>query len=80
MSDRYTEVRTASGHGLGMWGHVSHAEAVAQIREHYECERQAADEALAEIAAGKVTVYQQLGPYAARNRREVQPDISEATS
>lgn len=71
MSDRYTEVR-AGGAGYGMWGHVPHADAVAAFRRVYEYNLAEAQKALAALDAGDdVHVYHQLGPWAARNRREV---------
>ena len=73
MSDRYTDV-TAGPSGIGEWGHIKPDEAIACCREHFERERRVADEVLAALDAGDVTVHHQLGPYAMRNRRQVWPE------
>lgn len=70
MSDQYTEVSTPSG-GLGLWGYVDYGEAIAELRRHYEHEAALACAVLDELDNGYVRVWHQLGPWAARNRREV---------
>lgn len=70
MSDKFTEVETDHG-GIGEWGHVEPAEAIARLRAYYEHERDEAVATLADIDAGRVHVYHQLGPWARRNRTEV---------
>jgi hypothetical protein len=72
VSEKYTHVRTDKG-SLGLWGYVPYDEAVAEIRKHYESERATAEAVLGELDAGRVRVFHQLGPWAARNRREVHP-------
>lgn len=68
MSDKFTEVTTPHG-GLGEWGHVAPAEAIDRLRKHYEAEKATADSVLADIAAGRIAVYHQMGPWAMKNRR-----------
>jgi len=73
VSDKYTEVSAGgTGGGLGMWGHIPYAEAVGQLRKHYERELATAQAVLAAIDDGNVQVFHQLGPWARKNRREVQ--------
>jgi hypothetical protein len=72
MSDKTTHVN-AGGHWLMLWGYVSYDEAVEQLREHYQREHDAAEAALAAVAAGDVRVFQQRGVHVARDRREVTP-------
>lgn len=67
MSEKYTEVETDSG-GLGIWGHAAPAEAIAELREHYEHQAKQAASVLAEIESGRVRVFHQYGPWA-RDRR-----------
>lgn len=71
MSDKYTSVEVDGGGGLGLWGHIPADEAIAELRRHYEQERDAAERALLAIDAGAVSVWHQYGPYAARDRRRV---------
>jgi hypothetical protein len=71
MSDAYTEVWLDGAPGMGLWGHVEPAEAVAATRKHYEHEAVAVAAALVALDSGAVRVYHQYGPYAARNRKIV---------
>lgn len=71
MSDKFTSVETDGGHGYGMWGHLDVSEAVEQARLHFERQVAEGRSALAQIIAGRVHVFHQLGPDAARNRRLV---------
>ena len=73
MSDKFTEVETASGGGLGLWGHVPPDEALAQFRAYCERSRAEAEQALADLDAGKVEVYHQMGPLACRDRHLAGP-------
>lgn len=72
MSDKYTEARTPNG-AIGDWGYLDYDEAIKELRQHYENQHVEAHLVLADIDAGRVRVFHQLGPYAARNRREVTP-------
>lgn len=76
MSDKFTEVRCVDEDGklfggLGQWGYVPREEAIAEARQHAENQLREAQRALEAFDAGRVKVFHQLGPWAARNRREV---------
>lgn len=80
MSDKFTAVRIGTGGGLGIWGHTEPAAAIAETRLHYEREAADAIKALAAIDAGDVTVFHQYGPYAMRDRKQVWPPASPAST
>lgn len=80
MSDKFTVAQATSvgtpGNArgsIGLWGHIPYDEAIAELRKHYERQRDEAVATLAAIERGEVKVFHQYGPWAARNRREVQP-------
>jgi hypothetical protein len=58
---------------MTLWGYRPHGEAVAESRKYWQYAYDEAAAALAAIDAGQVRVFHQLGPWAARNRREVNP-------
>lgn len=71
MSDKFTEVRTDSGAGIGDWGHVPYADAIETLRKYLKRQEAEAQQGLADIEGGRVKVFHQRGPYAATNRREI---------
>lgn len=72
MSEKFTAIQTVHG-GLGEWGHVPPADAIAIMRRFYEGQLKQAQTVLAEIAAGDVEVFHQRGVPVATNRRQVWP-------
>lgn len=72
MSDKVTAVKAGGAGEMTLWGYKSHDEAVAECRKHWQDTYDEAAAALAAIDDGRVRVFHQLGPWAARNRREVQ--------
>lgn len=73
MSDKITEVTTDHG-GIQEYGYLEPEEAIARLRDYYEHQQENAAKVLASIDSGEVRVFHQLGPWAARNRRQVYPE------
>lgn len=74
MSEKFTEIEPGAGSGYGLWGHVPPDEAIAEALKFYEGERDKAIASIAAIKRGDVGVFHQLGPWARRNRRQVNVD------
>ncbi len=70
MSDPFTEIVGPSA-GMGDWGHLSRDIALALYQDYFTEQREEAEKALSDLEAGRVKVFHQYGPIAAKRRREV---------